>query len=310
MATAAGRRNGFGQEVRLGQRKGRNGDIGEIVDDEIEPFAAEARQDGLDLEQRASGPSTASTTSATPSQTNITCQSPACAARSARSASTAPLAVRRCTEAAPRRAIMRVDRGRAARRRRWSASLEAALDLAEHGDVAVLLERVEPCCWSSNCSLLVAIKHIEAEIELRQDGVAEQLQPPLRSGCRAVRAARACRAGGRCLAFGAACAIRPAAALASPETQMPARADKQHREQPGDGERPPHRVYLQPYNERRLRSNASRSRYRVNTLFLPLQYSCQSRYRLWRIGNSDSSFPPLRPRTRKKNRRPGAGRRQ
>ena len=38
------------QERGLGQRKGRNGHIGEIIDDQVEPLATEARQDGLDFE--------------------------------------------------------------------------------------------------------------------------------------------------------------------------------------------------------------------------------------------------------------------
>ena len=47
--------------------------------------------------RRASGPSMPSTISATPSQPNITRQSPRVAATSAISASAAPAAVKRCT---------------------------------------------------------------------------------------------------------------------------------------------------------------------------------------------------------------------
>ena len=55
----AGQQNGgggrqaerLGQEIGQAQGEGRHHDISEIVDDEVEPLAAEARQDGLDVDR-------------------------------------------------------------------------------------------------------------------------------------------------------------------------------------------------------------------------------------------------------------------
>ena len=52
--------------------------------------------------------------------------------------------------------------------------LEAALDLAEDGDVAILFERAESVRRPQLQLLLVlAVEHIKAEIELGQDGIAK-----------------------------------------------------------------------------------------------------------------------------------------
>src|SRR5262249_10934572 len=115
--------------------------------------------------RRARGPSTASTTRAMPSQTNIICQSRASTARSATSASTAPVAVRRCTEAAPRRAII------------CCRLLEAALDLAENGHVPILILEGRTALLQVQLRLPVAIEKLEPEIELRHDRITEHFQP-------------------------------------------------------------------------------------------------------------------------------------
>ena len=44
------------QEVGLGEHEGRDGHISEIIDDEVETLAAEARQHVLHLEQARQGP--------------------------------------------------------------------------------------------------------------------------------------------------------------------------------------------------------------------------------------------------------------
>src|SRR5262249_51316632 len=100
-----------------------------------------------------------------PSQTNIICQSRASTARSARSASTAPVAVRRGTEAAPRRATI------------CGRLLEAALARPENGHVPILILEGRPALLQVQWRLPVAIEKLEPEIELRHDRIPELFQP-------------------------------------------------------------------------------------------------------------------------------------
>src|SRR4029450_12731503 len=111
--------------------------------------------------------------------------------------------------------------------------LEAALDLAEDGDVAALFVRD----WALQVQLLLvlAIHHVKAEIELWQHGVAEHAEATLLGFGNASAARRAELGRAELRGRGRNVGGRRLRHLLKGKRR---RAAKRQRHEPGDGERP------------------------------------------------------------------------
>ena len=183
-------------------------------------------------------------------------------------------------------------------------ALEAALDFTDDANVAILVERIDivaapscNCCWSW------PYKHIEAEIELGQNGIAEQIQS---AACRlSARPARrwACPVAAREYRRLGPAGSRRAAARASPGRQAPARCQTTAQPSRRPCRELPHRDISARLGWLQGRSNASlHSRALMHCYCARISRAAAA---MWRRGNRNSwrAMHLLA----KKNRRPVRG---